>query len=88
MARPMPKGLEPLSLEEWRLLCSLREIPTGELRERVTGLAARLADFVRDPRCAEMQADGVPCADVSTACEDCQEVNALLCGIERRLTRD
>lgn len=81
LAKP-PASLSPL---EWRLVAALREVPSDALRERLTELAARLADFARDPHCAEAQADGAPCADTSKACEDCQEVAELLRSIERRV---
>jgi len=67
---------------ERRLLSALRAIPADGLRARVMDVAAALAERVRDPHCAEMQADGVPCEDARTACEDCQGVTALLGEIE------
>jgi hypothetical protein len=75
-----------MSAQEWRLVSALREIPSDALRSRLTDVAERLAGWVRDPRCAEMQADGVPCEDASTACEECRQVGALLEVIERRLS--
>ena len=85
----MPRGTatpEPLSGDELRLVCALREIPSDALRARVLGVTERLAQLVRDPRCGQMQADGVPCGDTSTACEECQDVDELLRKIERRLS--
>jgi len=67
---------------EASLLSALRAIPSDGLRARVIGVAEGLAERVRDPHCAEMQADGVPCEDAGTACEDCQGVTALLGTIE------
>ena len=82
VAASAPAGL---SAEEWRLVSALREIPSDALRLRLADVTERLAELVRDPHCAEMQADGVPCQDTATACEDCRQVGALLDGIERRL---
>jgi hypothetical protein len=87
MARALASVPTSLSPEEWRLVSALREVPSDALRARLTAVTARLAEFACDPRCAEMQADGVPCQDTSTACEDCQEIAALLQGIERRTGR-
>jgi hypothetical protein len=67
---------------ERRLLSALRAIPTDGLRARVMDVAEALAEKVRDPHCAEMQADGVPCQDTEKACEECQGVTALLGEIE------
>ena len=72
---------------ERRLLSALRAVPSDGLRARVMNVAEALAEKVRDPHCAEMQADGVPCDDAGTACEDCQGVTALLVAIEL-LVRD
>jgi hypothetical protein len=44
-----------------------------------------LIDFVRDPRCPEAQGDGVPCASVEIACQDCRHVIAVLAGLHQRL---
>jgi hypothetical protein len=74
-----------LSSEEWRMIEGLREIPCGGARDELLGLVLDLFDFVRDPRCAESQADGVPCASVETACEDCRHVADVLATLHRRL---
>ena len=63
--------LLPLTLEEQKLLLALREIPPSRLRDLMTALVSELADFVAEPRCTEMQADGVPCPHVGVSCELC-----------------
>jgi len=88
MARAVANVPAGLLGEEWRLISALREIPSDPVRERLTHLVERLAEFVGDPHCAEMQADGVPCGNVVAACEDCCEIEALLSGLEDRLRRE
>jgi hypothetical protein len=36
------------------------------------GIAGARSEEEVDPRCAEAQADGMPCAGVEPACEDCE----------------
>jgi hypothetical protein len=67
-----------LGADEWRLIRALRELPEGALRTRLWELLVELTDLVREPRCPEMQADGVPCANVHGSCDQCQQVTALL----------
>jgi hypothetical protein len=74
-----------LTGEEWLLIEQLREIPRGRCRDELLGLVHDLFDLVRDPRCAESQADGVPCATVDLACEDCRHVAGVLELLHHRL---
>jgi hypothetical protein len=80
-------ALEPLNGDELRLVRALRDIPSDARRARVLDLGARLARLVRDPGCAQMQADGVPCDNASTACADCEDADGLLRFIEGRIAR-
>jgi hypothetical protein len=74
-----------LSGEEETLVTRLREIPDGVARSELVRLVRRLLDFVRDPRCPESQADGVPCACVSGDCEQCQQVAVVLRRLHQQL---
>ena len=67
-----------VSPEEWRILAGLREIPPGLLRERVLSLMGELLAFAQEPHCAEMQADGVPCATAHTPCDEGPEAAAFV----------
>lgn len=67
-----------LSREEWRLVSALRDLPPSPLRDRLMALLDELVDFVREPQCAEAQADGVPCETVRMACDQCQQLISLL----------
>ena len=66
-----------LAREEWRLVCALRDLSPGPLRDRLTALIDELVDFVGEPQCPEAQADGVPCETARMACDQCQQVMAL-----------
>ncbi len=67
-----------LSPEEWRLIAGLRDIPPSPLRDLMSEMMSALVDYVREPKCAEMQADGVPCASPTADCEQCVKVRGLL----------
>jgi hypothetical protein len=84
MAHATTRSTE-LTAEEWRLVSRLRDIPDGPLREHLGSLLDELMTVVRDPRCAELQADGAPCPSVTAACEPCQQVAALLASLRRQL---
>jgi hypothetical protein len=76
-----------LSEEEWQLLSDLREIADPPLRGLVLTLAQEVAAFALEPRCPEMQADGVPCADVTVACDQCRHVAGLIQALREALRR-
>jgi len=74
--------MEPVSVklspEEWKLISGLREIPASPLQDLMKQMIGELLAYVREPKCAEMQADGVPCASPTADCEQCQKVHQLL----------
>ena len=67
-------GTALLAPEEWRLVRALREVPEGRLRAELLSLLDELLASARSPHCGEMQADGVPCACLGVACDECQRV--------------
>ncbi|MGD1146320.1 MAG: hypothetical protein ABR961_00040 [Thermoanaerobaculaceae bacterium] len=67
-----------LTPEEWSLISGLRDIPPSPLRDLMHEMMTALVDYVREPRCAEMQADGVPCSSPTADCEQCLKVQQLL----------
>jgi hypothetical protein len=79
-----------LTAAEWDLISTLRGIPPSPLRSKVVALIADLVAFIQDPHCAEMQGDGVPCDNVSTACAQCAHVADMLESMDRvgALTRE
>jgi hypothetical protein len=64
--------------EEWRLLCELRQVPPGALRDQLLRLLLELTRYVREPRCPDAQADGVPCSGLGVACDQCRQLELML----------
>ncbi len=76
-----------LSSDEWNLISGLREIPASPLRDLMREMMAALVEYVREPKCAEMQADGVPCTSPAADCEQCQKVHQLLMTLRHGMTQ-
>lgn len=74
-----------LSLPEWRLVTALRDIPESALKSRANELIEAVLAYAREPRCPEMQADGVPCGTVHANCDQCVHVTQLLEGLRARV---
>jgi hypothetical protein len=72
-----------LSCEEWALVSALREVHSNSLKARVAALLRDLLVFLRDPKCAEMQGDGVPCDDVRASCDQCMHVAEMIDSMDR-----
>ncbi len=64
--------------EEWKLIAVLRDIPESPLKELLEQVIRDLLSYAREPRCPEMQADGVPCSSASSDCEQCRQLDAIL----------
>ena len=79
-AEPVGVKLDP---EEWKLICGLRDIPPSPLRKLMNELMMSLVDYVREPKCPELQADGVPCETPEADCEQCVRVKELLVTLRR-----
>jgi hypothetical protein len=77
--------LLPLSEEEKKLLLALREIPPSRLRDLMTALIGELTEFVAEPSCAEVQADGAPCPTSDVSCDECRKLTSILEGLRGRL---
>ena len=75
----------PLTADETKLLLALRAIPPSRLRDLMTALVSELADFVAEPSCADMQADGAPCPTTDAACDECRKLTTILEGLRGRL---
>ena len=74
-----------LSDEEWQVVAGLRDIPESPLRAITYEMMLALVEYAREPKCAEMQADGVPCASATADCEQCVKVRGLLHVLRRGL---
>jgi hypothetical protein len=46
-----------------------------------------MCELVREPRCAQVQADGVPCETPDSDCEECLRLKQVLADLRRNLTR-
>jgi hypothetical protein len=79
------QALFGLTAEEAKLLGALRAIPESRLRDLAFTLVSELAEFVANPSCPELQADGAPCPTAETACDECRRVSAVLEGLRTRL---
>jgi hypothetical protein len=74
-----------LAKHEWDFISALRDIPQGQLKALLEELLHRLVEFVHEPSCPEMQADGVPCSSPAADCEQCVRVKGVLELIRRDL---
>ncbi len=72
---------------ELRMITTLRDMPESPLRDRVGKLLEDLLAFARNPRCHELQADGVPCENPAADCDQCRVVLEMLETMGRRLPR-
>lgn len=83
---PGPRAALAREVEGLRQLAG-RLSGTGLLR--LQGEVRRALDVADCPRCAEVQADGVPCALPSTACDECARaldwIRGLRVEVERAL---
>jgi len=76
-----------LSPDEWKLIAGMRDIPASPLRDLTHELVMALVDYVRDPHCPELQADGVPCETPAADCEECRKVKELLISLRGDMAR-
>jgi hypothetical protein len=83
----MSPGETKLTVEEQRLLWTLRDIPPSRLRDSFLALVDDIASLVREPHCVEMQADGVPCESAYAACDRCLRVVSVLERLRAELGR-
>jgi hypothetical protein len=63
----------------------VRNLPEGARRRRLQRRLVEVRDLLASPRCAETQADGVPCASAGTSCEECGKAKDLLLSIVREI---
>ncbi len=77
-----------LSSRENKILWGLRELPDGALRSMVEEFLLELTTFLRDPHCAQVQADGIPCDDPSADCEQCLKVRELIETLRHTIAND
>jgi hypothetical protein len=76
-----------LTAEEQRLIWAYRDVPTGQPRELLGQVLTALCELVREPHCAQVQADGVPCTTPTSDCAECLRLKEVLADLRRDLTR-
>jgi len=77
-----------LSPAEWRLIETLRELPEGQVKDKVHGVLLDLMFFVRNPRCQGVLPEGFPCGDPRSTCEECHQIWNLLETIQTRVSHE
>lgn len=73
---------------EKKILASIRELPEGRLKTKLEEFLVDLTVFVRNPKCAQVQADGVPCDSAQADCEQCMKVEQLIADLQHTLAGD
>ena len=68
----------PLTASERDLIHNLRAIPETALKGRILATVDELLRLGCEPRCAEAQADGVPCGCSRADCATCNRVDEQL----------
>lgn len=63
---------------ERQILDGLRKLPAGDLKRTTEAFLLELSDQLSNPRCAEVQADGVPCGEATADCEACLSLKELV----------
>lgn len=71
---------------EKKILASVRGLPEGNLKRKLESFLVDLTVFVREPKCCQVQADGIPCESVQADCEQCMKVDELIANLQRALT--
>lgn len=74
-----------LSEREKKILDGLRELPESDLKRTVEAFLLELSDRLANPRCAEVQADGIPCDESAADCEKCLHLKQLVANMRAML---
>jgi hypothetical protein len=79
----MPAQNPPMPSPE-RVLEAIKDLPL----ERLQVLLEELANIAGEPRCAEAQADGVPCTSPRRDCAQCSAYDAFLANVRSRVVAE
>ncbi len=74
-----------LSPAEWKLVQALRGLPESDQRERMFEVIGELLFFVQNPRCQGVGAEGFPCGEPRSSCDECHQTWDLLEGLTVRV---
>ncbi len=75
-----------LSAAEWRLISSLRDIPDSALKAALDEVLLTAVELVREPKCSQVQADGVPCGRAAADSESCVRITGVLGAVKKQLS--
>ena len=73
-----------LSAAEWTFIQNLRALPDEALRTRVHASLNELLFFFRNPKCQGLGAEGFPCGEPRSSCDDCQQIWEMLDKVAER----
>ncbi len=76
-----------LSPSEWRLVEAIRALPESGLRERTLEVMGELLFYVQNPRCQGIGAEGFPCGEPVSTCEECHAVWDFLDQLASRVSK-
>lgn len=76
-----------LNTAEWTLIQNLRALPDEGLRQRVHVSLNRLLFFFQNPKCQGMGAEGFPCGEPRSSCEECHQIWEILDKVADRPTQ-
>jgi hypothetical protein len=74
-----------LTPAEWNLIREIRSLPEGSSRMRIHEILGEFLFYVRNPRCQGVLAEGFPCGDPRSSCEQCHQIWDLLEEMEARV---
>lgn len=84
---PEPTITAVLSPSEWSLIQGLRGLPESKLRDRMSEVLEGLLFYVKNPRCQGIGAEGFPCGDPVSTCEECHQIWDLLEAVSERVSK-
>ena len=76
-----------LSLPEWQLIEAIRAIPENTVRDRTHEVLGEMLYYVQNSRCQGIGAEGFPCGEPVSTCNECHQVWDVLDAITTRLKR-
>jgi len=79
---PTPAVLTP---SEWKFIQALRQLPADTLRGHALDVFTELLFYVDNPRCQGVGAEGFPCGEPKTSCDECHQVWNLLEVVAQRV---
>ena len=82
---PDPTITASLTPMEWKLISSIRSLPESSIQLRIHEILGEFLFYARNPRCQGVLAEGFPCGDPRSTCEQCHQIWDLLEEMEARV---